>query len=58
MKRGRVIAWNIPPAWDVNVRDMILKEPIVARNGKVKIPNKPGLGIELDEDIIRRYTVT
>ena len=33
---------------------MILKEPIVARNGKVKIPNKPGLGVELDDDIIRK----
>lgn len=29
-------------------------EPMV-RNGKVAVPNKPGLGIELDEDVMYRY---
>jgi len=33
----------------------ILKEPFIVKDGYVKIPNKPGLGIELDEEAIKKY---
>lgn len=46
-----------PPAWAVGVRDIILKEPIeIDKNGFVEIPKKPGLGVELNEEVITKYT--
>lgn len=46
-----------PPAWAVGVRDITLKEPIkVDKNGFVEIPKKPGLGVELNEEVITKYT--
>jgi L-alanine-DL-glutamate epimerase-like enolase superfamily enzyme len=29
--------------------------PVV--DGMVELPDKPGLGIEIDEDVVRRYSV-
>lgn len=47
-----------PPAYSAEVRDRILKEPIVVRkDGYVDIPNKPGIGVELDEEAVAKYTV-
>lgn len=38
--------------------DAILAEPIVIQNGFAVIPDRPGIGIEWDEDAVRRYAVT
>jgi len=47
-----------PPYWTVDIRDCMLKEPIrIDKDGMVKIPDGPGLGIELNEEIIERYAV-
>ena len=35
----------------------LIKDPFVAEGGTLKIPDRPGLGIELREDIIRECTV-
>lgn len=35
----------------------LLAEPFVVENGQVIVPTKPGLGIEVDEDRLRRYRV-
>ena len=41
-----------PPGWTVERRDFILAEPIlVSRKGEVLLSEKPGLGIELRQDI-------
>jgi L-alanine-DL-glutamate epimerase-like enolase superfamily enzyme len=46
-----------PPAWSVETRDCMLKEPIrIDEEGYVKIPDKPGLGVEVKEDVIDKYT--
>jgi len=46
-----------PPALTAETLQVILKEPIVIdSNGYVEIPQKPGIGIELDEETIARYT--
>ena len=37
--------------------DELLTEPFEIRNGAVKLPRKPGLGIELDEDVVARHLV-
>jgi L-alanine-DL-glutamate epimerase-like enolase superfamily enzyme len=45
-----------PPGWIPEARDGLLAEPIhVAPDGTVAVPDKPGLGIELDEDKLARY---
>ena len=47
-----------PPAWVPEARDAMLKEPIkIDKEGYVKIPDGSGLGVELDEENIERYTV-
>jgi L-alanine-DL-glutamate epimerase-like enolase superfamily enzyme len=37
--------------------NVLLKEPIRAENGQVVVPDRPGLGVEFDEDALRRVTV-
>jgi L-alanine-DL-glutamate epimerase-like enolase superfamily enzyme len=46
-----------PPAWGIQTRDILLKTPILGDNGLVRIPDKPGLGIELNEEAFARYAV-
>ena len=45
-----------PPSWIPEARDGLLTEPIrVTPDGTVRVPDTPGLGIELDEDKLARY---
>lgn len=37
-----------PPTWTPERRDFILPQPIAAENGVVTLPDKPGLGVEID----------
>ncbi len=48
-----------PPAWTPEVRDFFLTEPVrIDGNGDVVLPDKPGLGVALDEDKCKKYEVT
>jgi len=38
-------------------RDFLAKEPIVQKSGVVAVPGGPGLGIEVDRDVIQKYRV-
>lgn len=38
-------------------RDHLVTEPIVQKNGKVAIPQKPGLGFEINQETIDKYRV-
>ena len=45
-----------PPGWVPEKRDALLTEPVLAdANGTVAIPDRPGLGIELDEGMLDKY---
>jgi len=45
-----------PPAWTPEVRDFVLTEPIrIDSEGYVRLPEKPGLGIELDQEKLKKY---
>ena len=45
-----------PPGWTPEARDALLSEPVFADGaGTVAIPDKPGLGIEIDTDQLARY---
>jgi D-galactarolactone cycloisomerase len=37
------------------LRDQLLRQPIVVRDGMIQVPEGPGLGIELDRDVIETY---
>jgi L-alanine-DL-glutamate epimerase-like enolase superfamily enzyme len=47
--------------WDQNpnaIREELLKEPLaLEKDGTVKVPERPGLGIELDRAAVERYRV-
>jgi L-alanine-DL-glutamate epimerase-like enolase superfamily enzyme len=44
-----------PPSWTPDVRDAILESPFIHKNGKVKIPEKPGIGIEINWKTLKKY---
>jgi L-alanine-DL-glutamate epimerase-like enolase superfamily enzyme len=47
-----------PPGWTVGRRDFFLAEPVeVGCDGCVAVPNRPGLGVRLDEAAIARFEV-
>ena len=39
------------------LRAELLQEPIKAEDGFVKVPERPGLGVELDPAVVERYRV-
>jgi L-alanine-DL-glutamate epimerase-like enolase superfamily enzyme len=48
-----------PPGWTPERRDFMLTEPVLPNaEGVLAVPARPGLGFELDEDAVERYTVT
>ena len=47
-----------PPSWTPERRDFMLAEPLRPdAEGFLTIPDRPGLGIELDEDAVERYRI-
>jgi L-alanine-DL-glutamate epimerase-like enolase superfamily enzyme len=45
-----------PPGWTPDRRDAFLAEPVrPGRDGVLRVPHRPGLGIDLDEDAIARF---
>ena len=47
-----------PPSWVPPRRDFMLAEPIgVDAAGDLVVPDRPGLGIVLDDDAIARYRI-
>ena len=47
-----------PPAWTVEARDRMLKDPLrLDPDGQITVPQKPGLGFELDEEVVDRYSL-
>ncbi len=42
-----------PPGWAAEARDFLLAEPLdIDAEGYLKVPDRPGLGIELSEDVL------
>jgi L-alanine-DL-glutamate epimerase-like enolase superfamily enzyme len=42
-------------AYQSSIRKELVDEPIEAVDGYVTIPNKPGLGIEMNEKMVQKY---
>ncbi len=46
-----------PPGWTIEARDFMLKKPFqVDEDGSISLSELPGLGLELDELAIQKYT--
>lgn len=49
--------WD-PPGWTPERRDFMLAEPLmITPAGELAVPRRPGLGIELDEEAVRRWRI-
>ncbi|NUM43890.1 MAG: mandelate racemase/muconate lactonizing enzyme family protein [Anaerolineales bacterium] len=46
-----------PPTWSIERRDFILPVPIYINNGTLTLPNKPGLGVEVDWEALEKYRI-
>jgi L-alanine-DL-glutamate epimerase-like enolase superfamily enzyme len=47
-----------PPRWDYTVRDCMLTEPLkIDKEGYIHVPSGPGLGVELNHELIDKYSV-
>jgi D-galactarolactone cycloisomerase len=47
-----------PPGWTPERRDFFLAEPVrVDADGCVRVPDRPGLGAEIDEAAVARWRV-
>jgi D-galactarolactone cycloisomerase len=44
-----------PPGWVPEARDAMLTEPFTHNKGSLEVPNKPGLGIEIDAKALRKH---
>jgi L-alanine-DL-glutamate epimerase-like enolase superfamily enzyme len=42
---------------ETNLREQITRQKLRAKDGYLAIPQEPGLGIDLDEDAIRKFRV-
>jgi len=51
-----MLEWNM--TWNHSCpafKQDIVKEPIIPKNGYIEVPKRPGLGIELNEEAIKKY---
>jgi L-alanine-DL-glutamate epimerase-like enolase superfamily enzyme len=47
-----------PPGWTPERRDFMLSEPVMINNrGELEVPQRPGLGVELDEEAVERWRI-
>ena len=46
-----------PPGWTAERRDFFIKPVNVDKHGDVVVPDAPGLGVELDHEAVKRYTI-
>ncbi|MDF3000089.1 MAG: mandelate racemase [Bacillota bacterium] len=52
---GVTIEWDTNPN---NTANKLIKEPLQLKNGAVKLPEKPGIGIEINEDALGEFIET
>lgn len=54
MHASKPVEWNDPAERPTELMQTILKNPIAKRGGAFVVPSGPGLGIELDENVINQ----
>lgn len=56
-KAFKHIKYPIENTFFLRLEDDILKEPLTIKDGFIEIPERPGLGVEIDEEKLKRYRV-
>lgn len=46
-----------PPAWNLDIYDLIFEEGLTLKNGKIVVPQTPGLGFTLKEGFLEKHKV-
>lgn len=47
-----------PPGWPASaLSQMLVEKPWIEADGCLAVPDRPGIGVELDEELIQRHTV-
>ena len=46
-----------PPAWNLDIYDLIFEEGLTLKDGKIVVPQTPGLGFTLKEGFLEKYKV-
>lgn len=49
--------WLCYQAYDTPLRTELLKDPVTLADGSLRLPERPGLGIEIDPQALERYAV-
>jgi D-arabinonate dehydratase len=52
-----LIAEYFPLDLDIMVFDAVVREPLKPENGYLPVPQRPGLGMDLDEEKLKRYRI-
>lgn len=51
------IEFMVPELWPSIIRSELVRPEFTPKNGIIELPRTPGLGVELNEDVVRRLTV-
>ncbi len=52
------IEFMVPELWPSIIRSELVRPEFTPKNGIIELPRTPGLGVELNEDVVRRLTVS
>ena len=52
------IEFMVPELWPSIIRSELVRPEFTPKNGLIELPRTPGLGVELNEDVVRRLTVS
>ncbi len=52
------IEFMVPELWPSTIRSRLVKPEFTPQNGDIELPRTPGLGVELNEDIVRQLSVS
>jgi L-alanine-DL-glutamate epimerase-like enolase superfamily enzyme len=58
MRSGSFLEVEYVSQGDTNLRNLITKQKILAKDGFLQIPEEPGLGLDLNEEMISKYRVS
>ncbi len=52
------IEFMVPELWPSVIRSELVRPEFTPRNGMIELPKTPGLGVELNEEVVRRLSAT
>ncbi len=52
------IEFMVPELWPSVIRSELVRPEFTPKNGAIELPKAPGLGVELNEDVVRKLSAT